>query len=184
MVKPKKELSPRACECLSAPEGIALPASPSPPSHLCSVSAGSDFWEDTWYYICPLTGIVWRTKYTEDMRNCPTVYIRTGCRQLPLDTYTIAKGVVQLYSEPIYPPPEAPRVNYQLPRGVTPPPFPQLPLKGLFFETFRPHAEVMWACGDVAVRGRVSLKIWLRLLIPSSPGGNGGVLASVAVGSD
>jgi len=169
----KEKTAPTACECLSTLEGVAYPAPPFPSSHLRSVSTGNDFWEDTMYYICPFTGVVWRTRYNEDTRNCPTVYIRTPCRQLPLDTYTIAKGVVQLYSEPLYPPREGPLLDYQLPQDVSLPSFPELPLQGLFCESLRPRSEVMWACENIQVQGRLFIDIWLRLLVPLSPGETG-----------
>lgn len=160
------------CQCLSLPEGTLLRESfhRAYLDHINVYISEGVSWDAARYYLCPNTGVVWRTTYLSGGKIEEIGMVRTSCRQTPLDAYTIAKGVVQLYSEPLYPPPGAPRVDYQLPRGVTPPPFPQLPLQGLFFKTFHPRSEVMWACGDVAVRGRVLLKIWLHLLVPVARG--------------
>lgn len=164
----------QGCQCLQLPEGILLRDDRyrSYLEHLVYVSGGTS-WDATGYYLCPNTGVVWMGTYVgEEPMPTPAV-VRTRCRQLPLDAYTIAKGAAQLYSEPVYPPPEAPRVDYQLPRGVSPPPFPELPLQGLFYESFFPRSELLWACEDIQVRGSVPLKVWLHLLVPLSRGETG-----------
>ncbi len=93
------------CQCLSLPEGTLLRESfhRAYLDHINVYISEGVSWDAAGYYLCPNTGVVWRTTYLSGGKIEEIGMVRTSCRQTPLDAYTIAKGVVQLYSEPLYP---------------------------------------------------------------------------------
>lgn len=160
------------CQCLQLPVGTLLRYNRYYDyiQHLVHVAAGANY-EAAGYDLCPITGVLWAQTYVPAGRIDEIALYRTGCCQSSLDYRTVAHGVARLYETPLEPPADRPRMDYQLPRGMTPPLFPDLPLQGLVREILQPRQEMSWACGEVQVVGRTSLWLWVYLLAPLERGG-------------
>jgi hypothetical protein len=172
----QKHQQATACLCEEVPPGtILLSSEPDFKTyldHLVYVCSGNS-WYATSYSLCPYTGILWIGTYVHgaDYRIETPAKKRTALRQPPLERYTIAAGVARLYPEPRYPPPDAPRMDYRLPKGVSLPQFPTLPLQGRMWELLDPIQEVQWVWDDFHYAGKTTLKLWLHLFAPLDRGG-------------
>jgi len=122
------------------------------------------------YYICPLTGAVWLSRYTEDMRNTPIVYERTSCLQSSTERRTLAKCAVSLFNSKVVPNRPYRYYNEERVKDLVLNKWPMLPLEGLFFEDLELKTEVTWHCNDISVSTKGTLYLWLQLLAPLERG--------------
>lgn len=86
--------------------------------------------------------------------------------QLSRPPYTVAEVSVRLYTAPRNRPDDKTlRRRFSLPRGVSPPEFPTLPLEGLVIGTFRPATQTTGTGKAIGVQEPEML--WLELYLPS-----------------
>lgn len=170
----KKRTDLLTCQC-SAMDPHTIVRDKAYAEHLLYFSPGTS-WDDTGYYLCPQTGVVWVSKYVPgfDWRIDDIALEHTGLVLPEFSHYTVARVEVRLYKQPVRVRDDTGQDIYYtlgLPRHIPLPTFPHLPLKGLIIESFFTDDSLSWEWESLRVSGIKSLKTWLYLPEPLNAGG-------------